>query len=113
MDGGVVCLKVLRYFTSSSNRQKLFKVNYIHLLAIIVRADSYNLRLIQELSNEVLIWRQLSHPNILKFHGINLELFQPSYCIVSPWMPKGNVSKFLQDIPNSAFAQKLDLVGTL
>ncbi|KAF9265320.1 kinase-like protein, partial [Marasmius fiardii PR-910] len=67
-----VCLKVLRVYTASFDEKRLLK----------------------QLSNEVLVWRQLKHPNILQFLGITKELFQPSYCIVSPWMANGNVISY-------------------
>ncbi|KAJ3965549.1 hypothetical protein EV361DRAFT_810511, partial [Lentinula raphanica] len=48
----------------------------------------------QDLSKEVLLWRQLKHPNILPFFGINTELFTPSYCIISPWMSNGDMMSY-------------------
>ncbi|KAL0565803.1 Homeobox protein tos8 [Marasmius crinis-equi] len=67
-----VCLKVLRVFTGNYDRGKLMK----------------------QLGNEVLIWRQLRHPNIHQFLGISNELFDLSYCIVSPWMANGDVMTY-------------------
>ncbi|KAE9408797.1 hypothetical protein BT96DRAFT_1100207, partial [Gymnopus androsaceus JB14] len=49
-----VCVKVLRMFTQHENREKLYS----------------------SLNNEVVLWRQLKHPNILPFLGINTELFR-------------------------------------
>ncbi|KAL0570316.1 Protein kinase of the Mitotic Exit Network [Marasmius crinis-equi] len=48
----------------------------------------------KQLGNEVLIWRQLRHPNIHQFLGVTNELFEPSYCIVSPWMANGDVMSY-------------------
>ncbi|KAF9064915.1 kinase-like domain-containing protein, partial [Rhodocollybia butyracea] len=70
-----VCIKVLRFFLQGSNRETLLKA----------------------LSNEVLLWRQLKHPNILPFLGINTELFSPSFCIVSPWMYNGDIISYTQN----------------
>ncbi|KAJ3756535.1 hypothetical protein EV360DRAFT_47785, partial [Lentinula raphanica] len=70
-----VCIKVLRFFQQGSNRDSL----------------------IQALSKEVLLWRQLKHPNILPFLGVNTELFAPSFCIVSPWMSNGDIIKYSRD----------------
>ncbi|KAE9411082.1 kinase-like protein, partial [Gymnopus androsaceus JB14] len=50
--------------------------------------------LLKALSKEVLIWRQLNHPNILPFLGINTELFSPSFCIVSPWMSNRDIISY-------------------
>ncbi|KAL0570314.1 Homeobox protein tos8 [Marasmius crinis-equi] len=67
-----VCLKVLRVFTGSYDQSKLMK----------------------QLGNEVLIWRQLQHPNIHRFLGVTNELFELSYSIVSPWMANGDVMSY-------------------
>ncbi|KAJ8081024.1 hypothetical protein PM082_017864 [Marasmius tenuissimus] len=51
----------------------------------------------KQLGNEVLIWRQLRHPNVHEFLGITNELFEPSYCIVSPWMANGDVMSYCRE----------------
>ncbi|KAJ3798406.1 kinase-like domain-containing protein [Lentinula aff. detonsa] len=71
-----VCVKVLRFFQCGSDREKLLK----------------------DLSKEVLLWRQLKHPNILPFLGINTELFSPSYCIISPWMSNGDIMSYARQL---------------
>jgi len=75
----VVCLKVLRYFSSFTpvDRQKL----------------------IQSFCHEALVWKQLDHPNILPFLGVSADLFHPSVCLISPWMHNGNINDFLQENP--------------
>ncbi|KAF8186920.1 kinase-like domain-containing protein [Mycena galopus ATCC 62051] len=45
---------------------------------------------------EALIWRQLSHPNLLPFFG--LYYLETRLCLVSPWMSNGNVLKFLENV---------------
>ncbi|THU92124.1 kinase-like protein [Dendrothele bispora CBS 962.96] len=88
-NGKLVCLKVLRFFTSSpEHRTKLFR----------------------DLSNEVLLWKQLRHRCILPLYGVNMELFQPSYCIVSPWMQNGDINSFLRKSNESRFDKKLKLI---
>ncbi|KAJ7812488.1 hypothetical protein B0H14DRAFT_3752443 [Mycena olivaceomarginata] len=44
--------------------------------------------------HEALIWRQLSHPNLLPFIG--LYYFQQRLCLVSPWMENGHIRGFLK-----------------
>ncbi|KAJ7870518.1 kinase-like domain-containing protein [Mycena leptocephala] len=80
-----VCLKVLRVFLSDLDRQKLFK----------------------SFAKEVLIWRQLRHPNILLLRGINMDEFYPSFTLISPWLAQGNISGFLETNP------KHDLIRSL
>ncbi|KAL0568483.1 hypothetical protein V5O48_013502 [Marasmius crinis-equi] len=83
-DKHMVCLKVLRVYTGSFDEGKLRR----------------------QLGDEVLIWRQLRHPNIHRFLGITDELFQPSYCIVSPWMSNGDVMHYMRE-------RKVSLEGKL
>ncbi|KAJ7176798.1 kinase-like domain-containing protein [Mycena filopes] len=53
----------------------------------------------KEFGREALIWRQLSHPNLLPFYG--LYYFEDRLCLVSPWMEHGNILEFLRkDPPN-------------
>jgi hypothetical protein len=50
----------------------------------------------QMFCKEALIWRQLRHPYILPFIGIDAETFRPFLCMVSPWLPHGNVLKYME-----------------
>ncbi|KAF9065110.1 kinase-like domain-containing protein [Rhodocollybia butyracea] len=76
-DNRRVCMKVLRYFQEGSERETLLKA----------------------LSKEVLLWRQLNHPKILPFLGVNTEIFSPSFCIISPWMFNGDIISYAQKNP--------------
>ncbi|KAJ7719294.1 kinase-like domain-containing protein [Mycena metata] len=53
--------------------------------------------LLQEFSREALIWRQLSHPNLLPFYG--LYFLDRRLCLISPWMQNGNVLAYLNNKP--------------
>ncbi|KAJ7578207.1 kinase-like domain-containing protein [Mycena floridula] len=78
LKGQDVCLKVLRLFTQSIEmREKLLK----------------------DFSREALVWKQLDHPNLLPFLGVTLELFAPSFCLVSPWISNGNLMEHLAQNP--------------
>ncbi|KAJ7235054.1 kinase-like domain-containing protein [Mycena rebaudengoi] len=48
----------------------------------------------KDFGREALIWRQLSHPNLLPFFG--LYYWDERLCLVSPWMENGNVLQFLK-----------------
>ncbi|KAJ6470620.1 kinase-like domain-containing protein [Mycena vitilis] len=52
---------------------------------------------VQEFGREALIWRQLSHPNLLPFFG--LYYLDARICLVSPWMSNGHVLQFLENAP--------------
>ncbi|TFK39393.1 kinase-like domain-containing protein [Crucibulum laeve] len=70
-----VCLKVLRTFSTPGHRER-------------------------EFAREALIWRQLRHPNVLRFLGATEELFANRFCLISPWMPNGNIMTFLEGNPH-------------
>ncbi|KAJ7575892.1 kinase-like domain-containing protein, partial [Mycena floridula] len=78
MLGQNVCLKVLRFFTTTHIRKKL----------------------LQDVCREALVWKQLDHPGVLKFLGVSVDMFFPSFCLVSPWMANGNINDYLQVYPN-------------
>ncbi|KAL0068261.1 Protein kinase of the Mitotic Exit Network [Marasmius tenuissimus] len=59
-----VCIKVLRFFSQTSTRDDTM----------------------EDLISEVLLLRQLRHPNILSFLGVNGEVLSPSFAIITPWM---------------------------
>ncbi|KAL0563243.1 hypothetical protein V5O48_018831, partial [Marasmius crinis-equi] len=82
-----VCLKVLRVFADDMNWTRLMK----------------------ESSNEILLWRQLQHPNILEFLGISTTLFDHTVTIVSPWMSNGTVMTFGQK-QHATFDRKMKLI---
>ncbi|KAJ6476176.1 kinase-like domain-containing protein [Mycena sanguinolenta] len=46
---------------------------------------------------EALVWRDLHHPHILPFLGIDRDSFpEPYFCMVSPWMEHGTVMSYLK-----------------
>ncbi|KAJ6499804.1 kinase-like domain-containing protein [Mycena vulgaris] len=52
---------------------------------------------LKEFGREALIWRQLSHPNLLPFVG--LYYLDGRLCLVSPWMENGDLPQFLRNAP--------------
>ncbi|KAG6900573.1 hypothetical protein C0995_003478 [Termitomyces sp. Mi166 len=53
----------------------------------------------KKFSKEVILWGQLSHPNILAIYGIN-EVSKP-FSIISPWIEHGNIRKYLMHNPRA------------
>ncbi|KAF8183729.1 kinase-like domain-containing protein, partial [Mycena galopus ATCC 62051] len=45
---------------------------------------------------EALLWKDLHHPHILPFLGIDRDSFPSSLCMVSPWMEHGTVINYLK-----------------
>ncbi|KAJ6483003.1 kinase-like domain-containing protein, partial [Mycena vulgaris] len=56
-------------------------------------------RILKYIGREALIWRQLSHPNLLPFLGLYQLSSSPMPCLVSPWMENGDLGIFLQNHP--------------
>jgi hypothetical protein len=71
------------------------------------------------LCREVLVWKQLRHPFILPFLGVDSETFKPKgkgfarvswalgktqryMCLVSPWMEHGTVLDYMKFIDDQA-----------
>ncbi|KAJ6516318.1 kinase-like domain-containing protein [Mycena sanguinolenta] len=52
----------------------------------------------KKLGREALIWRQLSHPNLLPFFG--LYILDDRLCLISPWMENGDLKDFLNGAPS-------------
>ncbi|SJL08804.1 uncharacterized protein ARMOST_12174 [Armillaria ostoyae] len=73
-----VCLKVLRIFCPEEQKEKVLR----------------------DFCQEALVWRQLRHPNVLPFLGVNEDLFAPRYCLISPWMVNGNIMSYLEAHPD-------------
>ncbi|KAJ7644800.1 kinase-like domain-containing protein [Roridomyces roridus] len=48
---------------------------------------------LKRFGREAIIWRQLSHPNLLPFYG--LYQLRQRLCLVSPWMEKGQIRGIL------------------
>ena len=47
--------------------------------------------------SELVLWRRLSHPNVLPFYGVHSldTTLETRVCLVCPWMENGNVVEFL------------------
>jgi serine/threonine protein kinase len=46
---------------------------------------------------EALVWRQLRHPHVLPFFGVDAETFKATghICMVSPWMSRGTLAQLI------------------
>ena len=51
----------------------------------------------QRLFQEIVIWRRLSHPNILPMLGVSPKLFP--LCVITEWMVDGNIMDFTSKNP--------------
>ncbi|KAK1236157.1 Rho guanine nucleotide exchange factor [Marasmius sp. AFHP31] len=85
IDNHIVCLKMVKIY-QESDLHKLLK-DYIQ---------------------EAIIWQQLRHPNLLPFMWIYyLDGDRKQLCLVSPWMSRGNLVKYLKDTPRERVNHEL------
>ncbi|KAJ4489150.1 kinase-like domain-containing protein, partial [Lentinula lateritia] len=89
MNGKAVCLKVLRLVIEQDEG---------------ARATRF--------CREALVWRQLKHPHILPLLGVNMELFLPSFCLISPWMENKDIITYLRKNPDhDLYRALIDIVA--
>ena len=43
---------------------------------------------------EIVVWKHISHPNVLPFLGVSETLFQ--FSIISPWLSNGSITSYLK-----------------
>ncbi|KAK1231518.1 hypothetical protein PQX77_005350 [Marasmius sp. AFHP31] len=80
IDDQVVCLKMVKVYLVSDVQ-----------------------KLLQEYMREAIVWQQLHHPNLLPFMGLYyLDKAREQLCLVSPWMDRGNLVRYLKDTPREA-----------
>ncbi|KAJ6554035.1 kinase-like domain-containing protein, partial [Mycena vulgaris] len=65
-----------------------------HMRHFLRGSDLRRIRL--KFCREALLWRDLHHPHILEFTGIDRDSFPPHYCMVSPWMEHGTILEHLK-----------------
>ncbi|KAF8182998.1 kinase-like domain-containing protein, partial [Mycena galopus ATCC 62051] len=89
--GQTVCVKIIRVY-QEADVKALMKAS---------RASIFY--------HEALIWRQLSHPNLLPFFGLyHPKNTKSQLCLVSPWMENGDITRYLKN--NSVGVNRLTLV---
>jgi serine/threonine protein kinase len=52
--------------------------------------------LLQQFCQEVVLWNTLSHPNVLKLHGVQGDMKIGEFITVSEWMKHGNVMDYIK-----------------
>ena len=67
------------------------------------------------LCKEALVWRQLNHPYLLKFVGLDRATFgtPDELCMISPWMSHGTIMNFIKSDKYDATCDRLRLVSAL
>ena len=100
--GRPVAVKSLKVYEGDSDR--IFKVPSLNLV------HRHCLDFTQRLCREIISWKHLSHPNILPLLGVSVSTDPRCFCILTEWMPNGNVMKYARSNPK---ANRLRLVSPL
>ena len=58
--------------------------------------DTVSTTLLQQFCQEVILWRALSHPNILKLIGVQWDMEERQFSTVSEWMEHGNIMEYIK-----------------
>lgn len=98
-EGRPVALKVLRIY----GRDNLKKVKKVRLAETAFDTVAH---ISQSFCREAVLWKRLSHPNILPFLGASTKLFP--LCMVCEWMENENIVSYLRKHPRS---NRLELVS--
>ncbi|KAF8059593.1 hypothetical protein FPV67DRAFT_362861 [Lyophyllum atratum] len=69
------------------------------LKAIRVYEHTEMEHVLKNFSKEAILWGQLSHPNVLPIYG--LYRYRTRACLISPWMEKGDITKYLKQMPQA------------
>ncbi|KAJ8690510.1 hypothetical protein PTI98_011935 [Pleurotus ostreatus] len=84
-----------------------------------MRAGSnMDIKIVQYLHRETLVWRDLKHPNILPLLGICSDLNNPTTrvpALISPYCPHGNLREYLErhpDVPRLPLAHQVVRLST-
>jgi serine/threonine protein kinase len=94
-----VAIKALRIY-KEGDVQKTRKVTHPAFLIPLTPPANYHH---QVFCKEVVMWRKISHPNIVPFLGLS-EALVP-LCMVSEWMPNGNVQDYVAKNPEISRVQ--------
>ena len=95
LNGKHVALKVIRLFSKQASVEKE-KVRKVCGYLVYSRARPSCWVIHQAFRKEALLWFHLEHPNILPAYGVDQVSFPGNLCLVSPWLPRGNIAEFLK-----------------
>ncbi|KAF7373429.1 Non-specific serine/threonine protein kinase [Mycena sanguinolenta] len=81
-------------YRASYNDQPV-ALKYMRAAEYVGEKELHEIR--RKFSREALLWKDLHHPHILSFLGVDRSSFPKSLCMVSPWMKNGTVMHHLKE----------------
>src|SRR6202041_920994 len=78
----------------SDDISKVLKVS-IDKLSTITKVSAE--QILQRFCQEVVAWKRLSHPNVLRFLGVSMV--ENNFSMVSEWMAHGNILEYMSKNP--------------
>ncbi|KDQ51789.1 hypothetical protein JAAARDRAFT_139804, partial [Jaapia argillacea MUCL 33604] len=60
----------------------------------------------QAFYKEAIVWRQLDHPNVLPFLGVDLKTFPEWPSLVMPWVEAGSLLDYISNIHPTEFSRR-------
>jgi serine/threonine protein kinase len=100
--GRTVAIKCLN--VNEGNSGKVFKVPWINV------PNHCCLAFTQVFCREVIVWKHLSHPNVLPLLGVSISPDARRLRILTDWMDNGNVTQYTR---SNLKANRLELVSPL
>ncbi|KAF7340963.1 Kinase-like protein [Mycena sanguinolenta] len=79
----------------ASYDDRVVALKYMRVVQYMRGSDLRDVRL--KFCREALVWKELCHPHILPFLGIEGNSFPSPLCMVSPWMKHGTVLNHLKE----------------
>jgi len=101
--GHIVAAKIVRV----TARDDFLKARKVSVNDIVLDTWGAALTILsQKFCKEIVLWNTLSHPNVLKLAGVQMDMDRGKFTTVSEWMPHGNIVEYIE----KNYANRLELV---
>ncbi|KLO11587.1 kinase-like protein [Schizopora paradoxa] len=67
----------------------------------VIRVYDLDIEFQKDCYKEVIVWRNICHPNVMPFIGVNVDIFKPRIALISPWMDNGHMLCYLKKHPGA------------
>jgi hypothetical protein len=92
--GHLVAVKTLRV----AAQDDFLKIRKVSVKGIFpVTWDVVSTFILQQFCKEAILWKTVSHPNILNFAGVQGDMENGQFVTVSEWMEHGNIMEYIKN----------------